>query len=204
MSAFVWSLVLVFAVNSGYGGDAYLQTKPSEQDISKLKDDSYQQVLQQLKEPRLPGVESDSKKEVYRILILPTWGNAVSVRVERHGENYNLAARRLSGNAGFELGKLVEERNIELSGEDSKRLEDLIQNLKFPGMPTDDGVLGFDGDSWILEGISNGKYHVVRRWCAASVHPETRKLGAFLALVKFMVDKSTLSQRPSNKGQKLI
>ncbi len=39
---------------------------------------------------------------------------------------------------------------------------------------------------------------------APSYDPGKRKLTAFLALCKFLVDKSTLSERPKNKGHKLI
>jgi len=41
----------------------------------------YSECLKQLNEPRLKGI----KGLVYRILILPTHGNAVAVRVERRG-----------------------------------------------------------------------------------------------------------------------
>jgi hypothetical protein len=30
-------------------------------------------------------------------------------------------------------------------------------------LPTDDGVLGHDGEEWILEGVSQGKYHVANK-----------------------------------------
>jgi hypothetical protein len=42
------------------------------------------------------------------------------------------------------------------------------------------------------------------RWCAPFYDPEKRKLTSFLSLCKFLLDKSTLSERPKNKGHKLI
>jgi hypothetical protein len=117
-----------------------------------------------------------------------------------------LSARRLGGQAGFDPGKLAEAKDIALSADDSKPLDVLIQNLNFFQFPTDDGVIGVDGDEWILEGVSQGKYHVAQRWCASEQHynPQKRGLAAFLAFCKFLVDKSTLSQRPTNKGHRLI
>ena len=124
--------------------------------------------------------------------------------VQKHGTIYSLSARRLDGQAGFEPGKLVEAKDFELNAEDSKALEQLIQNLSFSQLATDDGVLGADGDEWILEGVSHGKYHVAKRWCASSHNPNKRGLTALLALCKFLLDKSTLSERPKNMGHKLI
>jgi len=93
---------------------------------------------------------------------------------------------------------LVESKNAELSTEDSKTLERLIQKVSFFQLPTtDDDVSGHDGAEWIMEGVSQGKYHVVVRWCADSYDPEKRKLTAFLALCKFLLDKSTLSEGPT-------
>jgi len=92
-----------------------------------------------------------------------------------------------------------------LSTGDSKTLERLIQKVSFFQLPTtDDDVFGYDGDESIIEGVSQGKYHVVVRWCADSYDPEKRKLTAFLALCKFLLDKAALSEKPKNKGQKLI
>jgi hypothetical protein len=157
-----------------------------------------------MKEPRLPDLAKDANAEVYRLLILPTWGNSIAVRVERHDELYKLSARRLDGQAGYDPGKLVESKDIQLGADDSKTLADLIRNLNLFKLSTDDGVLGNDGDEWIMEGVSQGKYHVAQRWCATEYDPDKRGLKPFLALCKFLIDKSTLSERPKNKGQKLI
>jgi hypothetical protein len=100
---------------------------------------------------------------------------------------------------------LVESKNSELSTEDSKTLERLIQKVSFfQLLTTDDDVFGHDGARWIMEGVSQGKYHVVVRWCADSYDPEKRILTAFLALCKFLLDKGALSEKPKNKGHKLI
>jgi hypothetical protein len=73
---------------------------------------------------------------------------------------YSLSARRLDGQAGYEPGKLVESKDVALDADDSKTLAALIQNLNFFQMSTEDDVRGADGDEWIIEGVSHGKYHV--------------------------------------------
>ncbi len=194
------------ATAMAFADDSYfpIKTKAGGEGVTAFESKWYGKTLERMNEPRLPGFAKDVNTDVYRIMILPTWGNPIVVRVQRHGELYSLSARRLDGHGGYDPGKLAEAKDIELGADDSKSLAVLIQNLNFFQLPTDDEVTGFDGDQWIIEGVSQGKYHVAVRWCADSYDPEKRKLTTFLALCRFLLDKSTFSQRPKNKGHKLI
>ncbi len=198
MKAIILVSALWCAAASAIADDSYfpINTKSGGEGVTAFESKWYGKSLERMSEPRLPGLAKDVNADVYRIMILPTWGNPIVVRVQRHGELYSLSARRLDGQGGYDPGKLVESKNSELSPEDSKTLEQRIQNVSFFQLPTDDGVFGHDGDEWIMEGVSRGKYHVVVRWCADSYDPEKRKLTAFLALCKFLLDKSALSGGP--------
>jgi hypothetical protein len=79
----------------------------------------------------------------------------------------------------------------------------LVADLRFFEMSTDDGIHGKDGDMWIMEGVTNGRYHVVARWSATEYNPRKRGLKTFNSLCKFLINRSTLSDRPRNKGHKL-
>jgi hypothetical protein len=188
------------------GDDAYfpIKTKVGGEGITAFECKWFGKSLERMNEPRLPRLVKDANAIVYRLMILPTWGNPIAIRVQRHGELYSLSARRLDGQGGYDPGKLVEAKDIELTADDSKTLAALIQNLSFFQLRTEDPVTGKDGDEWIIEGVAEGKYHVVVRWCADSYDPEKRKLTTFLALCRFLSDKSTLSERPKNKGRKLL
>jgi hypothetical protein len=206
MNSILLVSALLCAAASAVVDDSYfpIKTKTGGEGVTEFESKWYGQSLERMKEPRLPEFAKDANADIYRITILPTWGNSIAVRVQKHGELYNLSARRLDGQAGYNPGKLVESKDIALGEDDSKTLAVLIQNLNLFQMSTEDDVRGTDGDEWIIEGVSQGKYHVAVRWCAPSYDPRKRKLTAFLALCKFLVDKSTLSERPKNKGHKLI
>ncbi|PYU77966.1 MAG: hypothetical protein DMG50_29140 [Acidobacteria bacterium] len=206
MNSILLVSALLCATASAVADDSYfpIKTKTGGEGVTEFESKWYGQSLERMKEPRLPEFAKDANAEVYRITILPTWGNSIAVRVQKHGELYSLSARRLDGQAGYNPGKLVESKDIALGADDSKTLAVLIQNLDFFQISTEDDVRGMDGDEWIIEGVSQGKYHVAVRWCAPSYDHGKRKLTAFLALCKFLVDKSTLSERPKNKGHKLI
>jgi hypothetical protein len=197
-------LPILCALTFVVSDDSYFPIKQNadSQGVTALQAEWYGRSLEQMREPRLPESAKNQNAEIYRMTILPTWGNSIAVRVEKHGATYTLFARRLSGQAGYEVGTLVESRDVELDADESKTLDVLLGN--FFRFPSEDKVGGFDGDEWILESVSHGQYHVFTYWCATSYNPEKRGLAAFVALSKFLVDKSTLSDRPKNKGHKLI
>jgi hypothetical protein len=181
-----------------------IKTKDGTEGLSEFEAQWYGKSLERMKEPRLTDFTNDSSVELYRIMILPTWGNSIVVRVRKNGDVYSLSARRLNGQAGYDPGILAEAKNVELTASDARSLDALIWNLHFFQLPTTDDGRGNDGDEWVLEGVAHGKYHVVTRWCATSYDPEKRGLSGFVALFRFLLDKSTLSERPKNKGHKLL
>jgi hypothetical protein len=185
--------------------ESYPQTvSPAKnEDVTNFKK-RYSAFVDQFQELSLSEIGTDSQAEVYRMMIIPTWGNAISIRAQKRDGIYALSARRLEGQAGFQVGDLVEVRDFCLTQTDSRVLDDLIQKVNLFGMPSNDGVMGADGDQWVVEGVSQGKYHFVERWCATDCDPKKRGLLTFDALCKFLVDKSKLSARPTNKGRALI
>jgi hypothetical protein len=180
-----------------------VRTKQGEAGVTDFEAQWYGKALSRMKEPRLPELSKDTKAVVYRFTILPTWGNPIAVRAQKQDGIFRLSARRLDGEGGYDPGKLVEQKNLKLSETDSKSLDSLVTALKFFHMPGHEDVLGFDGEEWILEGVADGKYHIVQRW-SADYDPKNRKLEPFLAFCKFLIDKSTLSERPKNRGHELI
>jgi hypothetical protein len=206
MNAVLLALILWCTLTGALTEGPYfpIKTKAGAEGITAFEAQWYSKSLERMKEPRLPDFAKEENVEIYRMMILPTWGNPIVVRIRRHEKLFSLSARRLDGQGGYDPGKLVETKDIELSTGDSRALEGLIQNLNFFQLSTNDDVRGFDGDEWILEGVFQGKYHVVRRWCAPSYNPDKRGLRAFLDLCRFLMDKSALSEGPKNKGHKLL
>lgn len=195
---------LCFAVIASVS-ESYSQTlsQARSEDVAKFEK-RYSASVERFKEIRLSEVATDSQAEVYRMMIFPVWGDPISIRVQKHNGIYALSARRLDGHGGFKVGKLVEEKDFDLTQADSQVLDDLIQKVNLYEMSSSDAFIGVDGDEWVIEGVSQGKYHFVERWCATEYGPEKRGLANFDAFCKFLVDKSKLSARPTNKGHKLI
>jgi hypothetical protein len=200
ISSLLCAMGLQVAANSYFP----IKTTDGSEGVTAFESKWYGMSLKRMKEPRLPELAKDPNVETYRFLILPTWGHSIAVRVQKRGEVYSLSARRLDGDAGYDPGKLVESKDFELGPDASRILGELIQDLNFFQMPVEDNVQGMDGDESIIEGVSRGKYHVVQRWCASDYDPQKRGLAPFNALRKFLIDESTLSERPENKVHRLL
>src|SRR5437762_6430813 len=129
-----------------------------------------------MNEPRLPALIKDRDLQVFRLTILPTWGNPIAVRVQRTDDKYLIFSRRLDGEGGYNPGRLVEGNDSLLTKADSIRLNSFLSRLNFFQLPVKDEVYGQDGDTWILEGVAGGRYHVITRWCPSTIDPTKRDL----------------------------
>ena len=173
--------------------------------LSRFAADWFSAVLKRMKEPSLLATTNSPNRQVYRLTIIPTWGNPVAFRAQRKENVFLLSSCRLSGEGGYDPGKLVESRDHALTQEDSIALDSLFTQLGFFDMPTEEvDVPGNDGEEWILEGVRDGRYHVIKRWSASTHQTDKRHLKPFLALCKFLADRSSLAEPPKNLGHKLL
>ena len=190
VAAILW-LALAWALsNDGYFP---IKKKTGDEGITAFEARWYGTALERMKEPKLPALTKGPSTVIYRLLILPNYSNPIAVRVNKHGTIYRVSARRLDGRGGYDPGKLVESREVELSADDSKTLDGVIRDLNFLQLATDDDVMIMDGDEWVLEGVSEGKYHLIQRGDAYSYRTAQRGLRAFHDLAKFLLDRCKLS-----------
>ena len=127
-----------------------------------------QSHLSAMKEPSLARfAEKDHSATVYRFLWLPSFHNPISVRFVKSDDGAVLYAVRLNGKGGYEPGNIIRRKSVKLSLAHWKRIASHLEKAKFWTLPTDKpppfGVIIMDGDMLIVEGVNDGKYHVVRR-----------------------------------------
>ncbi len=101
----------------------------------------------------------------YRLLWEPTFHHPVCVRIERWRDGIKLSAEVLDGKGGYDWGQVAIHQSIALSAEQFSELDRDMEQAAFWTMPTDErtDVLVEDGDTLVLEGVKNGKYHIVSR-----------------------------------------
>jgi hypothetical protein len=133
----------------------------------------YSKCLRALKEPSLWKLsQEDPSAEIYRFLWLRSFDEPIAVRLIVTDRGGRLVSKMTSGRAGSDLGHLILDRQSPLSKQVPMFL-DAIQELKFWDLPSrapqvigPDGSIkiGVDGAQWIIEGVKQGRYHVVDRW----------------------------------------
>ncbi|MBL7905636.1 MAG: hypothetical protein JNL22_11495 [Bacteroidales bacterium] len=122
----------------------------------------YSGQLFALKEPL---VYNQTNRTIYRFTWLRTFHEPVAIRLEKTDNSYTLYWKQTSGAGGYDPGELTVNSSKQLTKEQWDKLISLLKSADFWNMTTkskDD--MGNDGSQWIIEGIENGKYHVVDRW----------------------------------------
>lgn len=121
------------------------------------------QLLAMHEQPLFPP---QSNIQVYRFTWLRTFHNPMSFRLVINSDgSASLFVKRANGAGGYDPGQLDLDKTLPISSADtSKLLSDLVR-MEFWNMPSYvEAGRGFDGSHWIVEGVSNGLYHVVDRW----------------------------------------
>src|SRR5260370_39199662 len=97
-----------------------IKTKAGSEGLTAFESEWYGKSLERMKEPRLHALVKDVNADAYRMMILPTWGNSIVVRVQRHGDLYSLSARRVDRQVGYEPSQIVEAKGHRVRTADSK------------------------------------------------------------------------------------
>lgn len=168
--------------------------------ISSFEEAWYGKALRAMEEQPLHTVAGTTKGTVYRLTILPTWGNPVVVRLTVLDGKATIEGKRLDGQGGYEPGKLVERGVTPLKEEAVASFEQLFAKLNFERQSTQDPTRGLDGSEYILERVAEGKYQVVVRWSPDS-DTSKRRLSEFVAVTTWLHRASPLKADVTNKGR---
>jgi hypothetical protein len=99
--------------------------------------------------------------ESYRLIVYSYWLSHRIVEVKR----MPLAVRLVAKAWNWQEKKWVETADQGLSPAEWRRFSQLTHLAPFWELPPHGGHYGFDGADYVLEGMRQGCYHFVRRWC---------------------------------------
>jgi hypothetical protein len=120
------------------------------------------QLVSMQEQPLHPPVAD--RPTVYRLLFLPTFERPVMVRLTEAERTWRVVCKRSDGRGGYGPGPLLSEEERDLSPAEAKQFGTLLSGAAFWDMPSFDKTAGLDGSQAVLEGVSEGRYHVVDRW----------------------------------------
>jgi hypothetical protein len=127
----------------------------------------YSKHLKALEEPSLLQLAKNPSSESYRFVWLRTFHHPVVIRIDIRADGIGELTTKVSNGAGgYEPGKLIENTSRPLTRQQSEQLVATIKKVQFWELPPHESseTVGCDGSQWIIEGVKNGKYHVVDRW----------------------------------------
>jgi hypothetical protein len=112
--------------------------------------------------------------ETYRLTIDSTWGRHRIIRAyRRHNEERDIVESRIFTLPEFKYfliahwlhhRELRQSAELELQEVQWACLRALLKTGQFWELSESGGHFGFDGETWILEGSEQGRYHRVHRW----------------------------------------
>jgi hypothetical protein len=100
------------------------------------------------------------------------------VRVCREAGGWEVIGKVSDTRGELAPGRLAWQQRRLLDARETAQMEQLCDALHFRSMSAEVSRMGMDGYRWFLEGVGNGEYHVIRRWCPEE--PPLRAFGGFL------------------------
>lgn len=135
------------------------------------------------------SIELPASTPVYRFMLLPSFFHTIIIKVECP-DNCSLETIELSGNGGYEPGKVLTKNRRTLTGEEQHKFSTLFAAIHFWAPESEQKILGLDGSEWILEAAQGNTYQAWAVW-EPSIQP------GFAAYSKFC--KYLLSLSDSNE-----
>jgi hypothetical protein len=125
----------------------------------------YSEQLDALDELPIHGQKSNVTKRIYRFIWLRSFHHPISLRIEISDKDRAvLYIKETDGAGGYEPGKIKTKDEKGLSKVEVGKFLETIAKNNFWSLAKTGGGDGLDGAQWIIEGVSDGKYHVVERW----------------------------------------
>lgn len=148
-----------------------------------FKAEWYSTHLKALSEPSLFQLAQNPTYESYRFVWLRTFHHPVIVRLDLRTDGIvDLTLKVSNGAGGYKPGRVIQNLSRPLTREETNMFFAKLEKVNFWNLPSyeNEGTEGEDGSQWIIEGVRNGKYHVVDRWTPGG--GPVRELGITLAL----------------------
>jgi hypothetical protein len=128
----------------------------------------YSKPLSDIGQPLLCSQPVPAHKEWYRFMWVPTFGHPAFLRVDIESDGTAILLTHVwSGAGGYEWGKSVKKAR-KLTPEEQSNLFETLADIGFWTLPSQverpPNVLVLDGTEWLIEGVKDGKCHVVARY----------------------------------------
>jgi len=137
--------------------------------IQKFVSDWYCQHLKALGEPSVYQKRTKENKTIIRFTWLRTFDHPIVFRLETNNDGSGtLYTKVTNGAGGYQPGVIIKDVTKTIQKQTVSTFITSVENNEFWGLPSRIETSGLDGSHWIIEYVSNGKYHLVDRWSPKS------------------------------------
>ncbi|MCP4582991.1 MAG: hypothetical protein GY839_15390 [candidate division Zixibacteria bacterium] len=141
----------------------------------------YSHLMNALEEPSIYQQKNNDICKVFRFTWLRSFHKPIAVRLVVNNDSTGVMyIKKSDGRGGYSSGELIINNIKELVEVKTLNFLYLLENRHFWELPIHDpeDLLGRDGAQWIVEGLWEGKYHIVDRW--SPIDGPVRDLGLYL------------------------
>ena len=174
------AVLLLFVTPLGVAQPRYFPAHSFSENewLDTAKTGWYSEQLRALQEPSLLDIAQNKSAQSYRFLWLRSFDHPIAIRLDiRADGSGELSTKIASGSGGYRPGHLTENLSRPLLRQQVQTVATRINSMQFWSLGLDDKA-GDDGAQWIIEGVKDGKYHLVDRWSPKD--GQVRELGLML------------------------
>lgn len=137
-----------------------------QSDADRVNQAYYAKQLGALKETSIYELRKDTKVTAFRFLCVRALQPPFVIRVEKKADGTgSLIFKQSDGTGGYQTGKIADNQTMKVSKAQMGELEAKITAMQFFELDyRKKNQGGFDGARWLIEGLQNGKYHLVDRY----------------------------------------
>lgn len=108
----------------------------------------------------------DTNNQIYRFYYSRAFHDTIVVLIEIIEKDYGLLnLKRYNIGRYFDENEIVIESNVKLYPSNIYDLLSVVEKYDFWNIPAKSPrTHGLDGSTWIVEGLKDGKFHIIERW----------------------------------------
>lgn len=175
-------------------GNDFKMSRDSSTRFEKFMDEHYPDLkaankydpfTYSLEEPYIDTTQIDTAKHWFRITVSPCFRLPYCLIIEKKDKKSILTTKIANGMGCHYPGVLISTTRLRFGDTLYNEISDKLTLLNFWNLGADTTCRGgFDGETWFLEAIENGKYNIIRRWlpqhCGSGNTNQLGDIGAML------------------------
>lgn len=139
-----------------------LDSKIIEKQYDTIWSNYISEILFLAKEPLLYNLKTN--KEIYRLVVSRSFAGDAIVRLEKENSEYKIYWKTVSLTSENKPEKVSKLKYKKISESDWNKIKIKLKELSFWNIYPNNNLSGNDGSTYILEGLKNEQYYVVKYW----------------------------------------